>query len=47
MSLSTGPEQTLTMTMIKIGLGSPGGTVSSTSFFENSSMAEAWTMVDK
>lgn len=30
-----------TMTMSKTGLGSPGGTVSSTSFFANSSTAEA------
>jgi hypothetical protein len=36
----------LTMTIIKMGLGSPGGTVSSTSSCLNSSTALAWTMLN-
>jgi hypothetical protein len=36
----------LTMTIIKMGLGSPGGTVSSTSSCLNSSTALACTMSD-
>jgi hypothetical protein len=41
-----GEVERLTMTMIKTGRGTPEGTVSSTSFFSNCSIASRWTIVE-